>query len=159
MSHLLAIVSFLLLHLLLAHDIHVSIGEIEVKEERIELVLKTFIDDLQIAVGLTPGEELPEDYTSADDLIEAYLTESYILTLDETVLIPIIEDISASPDAVWITIIFDKADLSDVNKLEIQSTFLTEVYDDQTNLIKVQTEEGLTTKLLNKQKTSLQIEL
>ena len=40
------------------HDIHVSICEIEMSGEQMEVTLKTFLDDLQIAVGLVPGEEL-----------------------------------------------------------------------------------------------------
>ena len=67
---LIAFISFFLFKSDVAyHDIHVSVCDIELEDKNIEVTLKTFLDDLQIAVGLTPGEELPEDYSSAEELI------------------------------------------------------------------------------------------
>ncbi len=159
MSHLLTIVSFLFLVQPAVHDIHISISEIEITDHQVELVLKTFIDDLQQAVGLEPGAELSEDYTSSDELIARYLSKSIHLYANDTPLTPTIDDISASPDAVWITILYDRADLNTIKKIDLTTTFLTEIYDDQTNLIKVASEQGLTTKLLNKKNTSVNIDL
>lgn len=119
----------------LDHDIHVSICDIEVNSDQIELTLKTFLDDLQLAVGLTPGEELPDDYTSADELIGNYLSSSIQLRFGD-MLIPLsINDMTASQDAIWITIVTDLP--KTVSSISITNKFLTELYRDQTNLVNI----------------------
>ena len=120
------------------HDIHVSVCEIDLKEEKGELLLKTFLDDLQMAIGLVPGEELPEDYTSADEMIDSYIQKSIKLTVGGEGVPLVLEDISTSGiEAVWITYRLDKTLDSPLEELKIENSLLTEVYNDQTNLIKV----------------------
>ena len=131
------------------HDIHVSICEIEVLSQKVEITVKTFIDDLQLAVGLTPGEEVPDDYTSAEEMIEMYLKESMVFSLSNNLLDLKIDDISASDDAVWITLTADIVQ-SPSSMLSFSSTFLTEIYDDQTNIVNIKINDQKKTFSLNK---------
>ena len=119
----------------LDHDIHVSICEVEVSKDKMELTLKTFLDDLQIAVGLVPGQELPENYRGAEELIKEYIDQSIQISISEEPLTLNVEDIASSPEAIWITIVSDFP--TDFSSLVISNTFLTEVYDDQTNLVNI----------------------
>ena len=136
------------------HDIHVSICEIEMSGEQMEVTLKTFLDDLQIAVGLVPGEELPSDYTSADELIETYISESIQIAADDDQLDLEIKDIASSPEAVWITITARHP--IPVKELFITNTFLTEVYNDQTNLINIKYGNQKDSFILNGKKQQAQ---
>lgn len=136
------------------HDIHVSICEIDVLEDRLELTLKTFLDDLQLAVGLTPGAELPEDYTSADELIASYIHQSIKIGYDNALLPLEIKDIAASPDAVWITITTSRP-MKD-RKLSLTTTFLTEIYNDQTNLVNIKHGKKKDSFILNGKKRQVQ---
>ena len=133
------------------HDIHVSVLEIDLEEQKIELTLKTFLDDLQIAVGLTPGEEVPSDYTSAEELISEYVMTSVQLAIDGQQLELLEEDISASTEAVWITY-KAKVDKKDPSNIVLNSTFLTEVYDDQTNLVNINHAGSKKSFILNQKK-------
>ena len=141
------------------HDIHISVNEIEINDNKLELVLKTFLDDLQIAVGLESGAEVPEGYTSSDELIAKYISETISINHNGTNVPLSIDDISASPNAVWITLYSD--DHLDLTKglLEFHSTFLTEVYNDQNNMLKVATSSGMRSGILDGQKTHLTVEL
>jgi len=38
------------------HDIHIGVCDIKIEDTSVEVTIKTFIDDLQIAVGLEPGQ-------------------------------------------------------------------------------------------------------
>lgn len=140
------------------HDIHVSICEIEIKEEKVEILLKTFLDDLQLAVGLTPGEEVPEDYSSADQMIHEYLAQTMVLKIGATTVQPVIEDISASTDAVWITLVSDLQSTEQYN-VSFSNSFLTELYSDQTNIVNIKMDGEKKTYSLNRKKTDIIYEI
>lgn len=131
------------------HDIHVSICDIEVHQEKVEITVKTFIDDLQIAVGLTPGEEVPDNYTSANEMITSYIENSMILSLSKEDVHLEITDISASNDAVWITLSANNVTPM-TGTLSFSSSFLTEIYDDQTNIVNIKIADEKKTFSLNK---------
>jgi hypothetical protein len=138
------------------HDIHVSVCEIDLKQDEGELLLKTFLDDLQLAIGLVPGEELPDDYTSADVLIDSYIQENIKLTIGGEYIPLVLEDISTSGlEAVWITYRLDKTLQNPPEDFRIENSLLTEVYSDQTNLIKVTYGDGRKTFTMDRKKKSV----
>ena len=132
------------------HDIHVSICEIDIENEAVEITIKTFLDDLQIAVGLTPGEAIPEGYTSSDELIKSYLSDVFALSVNKKKVTLTIDDISAAQDAVWITI---EGKLDDhIKSIGLDNSFLTELYRDQTNLVHIKVNGEKKSYTLNKKK-------
>ena len=140
------------------HDIHVSITEIEIMENKVEITVKTFLDDLQLAVGLVPGTELPEDYTSSDELIQEYLESTLRLNFDENEHAFNISDISSANDAVWISLDLDNYS-STPAKVSLESSFLTDVYDDQTNIVNIKTNGNKESFILNKKRKLISYEL
>lgn len=118
------------------HDIHVSVCDIEVEGSQIEITFKTFLDDLQSAMGLIPGEDLPARYTSSDEMISDYILSTNNLKINDKNGQLTIVSIDASADAVWITIKSNEVS-DEIIKLEWSSTFLTELYDDQTNIVNI----------------------
>lgn len=138
------------------HDIHVSICEIDMRKETVKLIIKTYLDDLQLAMGLSPGEELPTGYTSSDELIADYINASLSITEGDQIIKYEIKSIDASTDAVWINCEIAQP-LS--SSFAISNTFLTELYDDQTNIVKIIQSSGRTTQMMDKKKTLMIIEL
>ncbi len=137
------------------HDIHLSICDIEIKEDHISLTLKTFLDDLQLAVGLVPGAEIPKNYSSADEMIAKYISTSIHIQLGDQPVTFVLEDISGSVDAVWITVRVDKNKQS--GKLKFTSSFLTELYKDQTNLVNVRNGKEKKSFILDKKKHEFEV--
>ena len=87
-----------------AHDIHVSVSDIIFKDKTVEITIKTYLDDLQLAMGLEPGAALPAGYSSAEELIGLYIQEQIQFSIDNKEIPLIPSEIDASNDAVWITI-------------------------------------------------------
>ena len=143
---------------LCAHDLHVSVCDIELQDETVEITFKTFLDDLQLAMGLHPGEELPETYTSAEEMIENYIQSSIRLDIDGEEKQLKIETLDASQESVWITMVLNVNNTSP-KQLQIESTFLTEVYNDQTNIINLKKGDKKKSFILNKKKNLVNYEI
>ena len=117
------------------HDIHVSVCDIVEKSEdsSVEVSLRIFYDDLLNAVGLTIGEELPEDYTGSDDLIERFVNKHLSIQLNgKKVLLNYQESISYPP-AVWTTFTIKVDD--PITEIEVNNTILLDLFDDQVNMV------------------------
>jgi hypothetical protein len=117
------------------HDVHISKCEIqEIKGEgKLELQISIFYDDLLTAVGLTMGEELPEDYKSSDELIEKFINSHLIIEINGVEKpLDYIESFSYPP-AVWTTLEIDQKE--DIRELKIKNTILLDQFDDQKNII------------------------
>jgi hypothetical protein len=144
---------------LFAHDIHVSVSEIELSESTIEITIKTFIDDLQLALGLTPGEELPANYTSAEELIESYLNKKMKLSINGKMEVLKIKRMDSSIDkSVWITL--EKMRPSHpIKTLHIDSEFLIEQFSDQANLFNLKNGDQKEYVNLNRKKNNHEFQI
>lgn len=117
------------------HDVHVSVCDIIEKTEgsELEVSVRVFYDDLLKAVGLQAGEELPEDYTGSDDLIEKFIIKHLSISINGN-LVPLkyLESVSYPP-AVWTTF---KVELSDpISEIEVKNSIMIDVFDDQVNMV------------------------
>jgi hypothetical protein len=119
------------------HDIHVSICDMTYKEGKgqIEVSIKVFYDDLLNAVGLKPGEELPENYTNADELIEAFINKNIQVRVNGEEKVLKYEESHSYPPAVWST--FSIAHSGDVNQIHMKNSILTDLFDDQVNMVNI----------------------
>lgn len=119
-----------------AHDIHVSVTDVEIKEDgEVEITVKVFLDDLMQSVGLELGAELPDDYTSSDDLIIKFLSDNFSVIINGDVLEYELDDATPSSPAVWITLVGKLTE--DVVTIEINNKILIEQFDDQSNMVNV----------------------
>jgi hypothetical protein len=140
------------------HDIHVSVSEVDLSTNKAEMIVKTYIDDLQKAVGLEGGE-VPADYSSADEMIAEYLQKSISIQIDGKPIQFDLKELSASTDAVWITLQSKSEMLSPPKEIQFSSSFLTEVYNDQTNVVNIRWSTGKNSMLLNRKNNSQTLEL
>jgi hypothetical protein len=117
------------------HNIHLSKCEINEtdKNGKIELSVSIFYDDLLSAVGLTVGEELPADYNSSDDLIQAFINENLILEINGITKVLKYVDSYSYPPAVWTTFEVDQKE--EIKEFKIKNTILLNQFDDQKNIV------------------------
>ena len=122
----------------MTHDIHLSVTEITKEEDKIEVVIKIFYDDLQAAMGLVPGEELPDTYSGAEDLISEYISKNFVLKLNDQLLdLQLSESVALLP-AIWNTFTIGNFNWSDNgNSLEIKNQLMINLFDDQKNIVKI----------------------
>lgn len=131
------LILFSLLSPFMEHDLHVSVCDMTYKEDKgkIEVSIKVFYDDLLSAVGLQPGEELPENYTSADELIEAFINENIQVRVNGEEKTLNYEESHSYPPAVWTT--FSIPHSGNVNQIHMKNSILTDLFDDQVNMVNI----------------------
>tara|TARA_Y100000385_G_scaffold285797_1_gene346439 strand:- start:1963 stop:2361 length:399 start_codon:yes stop_codon:yes gene_type:complete len=103
----------------------------------IEVISKIFLDDLQTSMGLTPGEELPEDYKGADDLIQRFIDKSLIIYVNEKPLNLKLAKTEAALPAVWVTFTANKIEWRDTNVFSVDNKIMTDLFEDQKNIFKI----------------------
>lgn len=119
------------------HDLHLSVCEIKtIEQNQFEIKIKIFYDDLQASMNLTPGEELPKKYKGADDLINKFVQKNFSIFIDDQKkVLEYVKSEAASP-AVWTTLKL-KNEVRLNSKIKIQNSIMTNLYDDQVNIINV----------------------
>ena len=127
----------LLFGILDEHDIHLSVTEVKSEGEGIEVVSKIFLDDLQMSMGLVPGEELPDDYVGADELIQRFINKNLVIRLnDEIVELTLFQTEAALP-AIWATFKAEKVEWQSQNILIVENFIMTDLFKDQKNIFKI----------------------
>lgn len=124
-----------------AHDLHVSYGNLGVEESLALLQLRIFKDDLEEALERLSGQDdlLMEVSPEMDALFLRYLEARFTLEAGGDALSPVIvgsgyDELDREP--VWTyQIRFDAP--APVRRLRITNTLLFEVFDDQRNVVRV----------------------
>lgn len=133
----------------LEHDIHVSVTDIDISESGvIDVTVKVFLDDLMNSLGLEPGAELPDDYSSSDELIKKFMEDNISLVLNggEPIVLTL-EDTTPSMPAVWINMSGKFTEQVDAIKLE--NKILVELFEDQSNMVNIEVEGKKYSELLD----------
>lgn len=135
------ILSFFL-SIVLAHPIHVSVTEImfDEKERELEIIARIFIDDLESSIQHAKHQsELkllePSGGVTTDQLVKEYLEPRFKITLDgkEQRIKYLGYEIEGEAILCYIQV-------SNVKKwriIEVLNSVITELYDDQSNLVHV----------------------
>lgn len=133
----------------LEHDIHVSVTDIDIsKSGDIDVTVKVFLDDLMNSLGLEPGAELPDDYSSSDELIKKFMEDNISLVLNGGEPIALaLEDTTPSMPAVWINMSGKFTEQVDAIKLE--NKILVELFEDQSNMVNIEVEGKKYSELLD----------
>jgi hypothetical protein len=131
------IFSFLIL-LFSAHPIHVSITEITLdeKERELEIIARIFVDDLETSIRKANDQpELKLLGSSTDQLVWKYLESRFRISLDGRMQKVKYLGHEIEGDAILCYI-----QVSNVKKwkeIEVMNSMITELYDDQSNLVHV----------------------
>ena len=140
-----------------SHPFYVSICQIDFNKEHqtLEISVKTFVNDLLFALkeGGSPelflGEERENE--KADDYIYDYLKRNLKIKVNgKTVSYSFIGK-ELETDVVWSYLEIEG--VTELNKIEVECSVLTEVFESQSNIIQVNDGTGIRNLLLSKRKT------
>ena len=119
-----------------AHPIHVSVCNIEIKEEKTEIFLKLFQDDFLLAMEHNFGKLI--DLNQANDpetlgLIKKYLFSSFHILMNkkDTLRLEYLRS-EINEEAVWF---YFECSTPREKKIKIHNTIFLDIYMDQTNLV------------------------
>jgi hypothetical protein len=123
------------------HPLHLSVMEIahDQKEKELEITLRVFIDDLQSAIRNKLNQEdldiLHPANTTSDKLIWEYLQPHLSVQLDgkrQT-----IKYLGHEADADALTFYIQVQPVKTWKTIEIKNSILTELFEDQSNLVNI----------------------
>ena len=151
------LLSLLLITFILpAHQFHVSKATLRyvAEREQVQLELHVFLDDLEKALEEAGTPKLyigtDNEMPQAPRHIAAYLEKHFKLTWNGTPL-PVGMlgyELSDDMQALWI---YGQAKTQeDLQNISVQNSILTEVFDDQKNIVKVEAGEKTTTLLTSR---------
>lgn len=130
------------------HEFHLSNSELSYKSSsaEIQLSLKIFIDDLESALAARgiEGLHIGTEKESEESIIYVgeYLSDAFkITTASDTLEAEIIgTELSADLSALWCYIKFPIE--SGCSQIKVTNTILTELFNDQKNILSFKTESG-----------------
>jgi hypothetical protein len=135
----------------------VSICQIDFNKEHqtLEISVKTFVNDLLLALkeGGSPelflGEERENE--KADDYIYDYLKRNLKIKVNGKAVSYSFIGKELETDVVWSYLEIEG--VTELNKIEVECSVLTEVFESQSNIIQVNDGTGIRNLLLSKRKT------
>jgi hypothetical protein len=145
------------------HDFHVCITQIthNPKAATLEITVKIFTDDLERTIRTLTGEELrlgdPRESPKADDLMFEYLHNRLQIATDQQARTYKWIGKEVENDVVWCYLEVDNA--HKFNTIDITNRILTEIFDDQSNLVHVEVNGATTSMIMDKNKLSGRITL
>lgn len=140
------------------HPMHVSVTEIEMdeKEKRLEIMMRVFIDDLELT--LREHYKQPEldildpKGQSLDRLMEAYLKSRFRVSLDSKP--QVVKYLGHERDHEALIFYIEVEKVKKWKAIQVQNSIITEIYDDQSNLVHVTVGETVRSLRLTRTKPS-----
>lgn len=130
---------FIFFSSLLFHPVHVSLGSLDYDEEKasFSLFLKLFSDDLENDCRLMKNDATlqlyDEDFMPSREIIEEYLDSRLLIEADGKRLTAILGEMAGDAEEVRINVKYEYA--GDSRKFRIVNKIMTDLFDDQANLL------------------------
>ncbi len=123
------------------HDFHVSKTSVHYNNtnQSLEVTLHIFIDDLELAM-IAQGMErtfiaTAEEHMQADELIHRYLQSVFSVKVNGQPVSFSFLGKEESEDLIAIWCYLEGKDIDEPNEVLIQNSVLTDIYDDQKNMV------------------------
>ena len=137
------------------HKFYDSLTDIEYNNEssRLEISSKYFIDDLELALGLEPNQHItmPMD-ESLLPMISRYMGDHLIITPNESNCAYKLLGYELEDDVVWIYLESDEIPV--FTSIRVTASQLTEVFDQQQNIVHVSNGDVIQSLFLRKEKVT-----
>jgi hypothetical protein len=124
------------------HPIHVSVTEIEhdEKDKRLEIMMRVFIDDLELTLRNKlnqPDLDIlePKNGLTVDQMVSDYLKERFKITLDGK--LQKINYLGHEREDEAFIFYIEVSNVKKVKTIEVKNDIITEMHDDQSNLVHV----------------------
>ena len=144
------------------HKYYVSVTEINYnqKTEQLEISLKLFNDDWQNALDYRLGKPVnlgsENEYQKLDSLVSAYLFDNFKIEVNEEEKKLHIIGSEIEGEATWIYMYADE--VKTINSIEIKNKLLTEMFDEQRNVVQLTYGKINKSALLTKSRSSKKFE-
>ena len=144
------------------HKFYVSVTEISYnqKAEQLEISLKVFNDDWQNALDHRLGQPVllgsKNEYPKIDSLVKSYLFDGFAINVNEQNKRLQIIGSEIEGEATWIYMYVD--DVKNVKSIEIKNKLLTEMFDEQRNVVQLNFGGNNKSALLTKSRSSKKFE-
>jgi hypothetical protein len=141
-----------------AHKFYLSLTEIHIREDKkaVEISMRIFPDDLDRAIEMTRGVNprilTKFEHDSADAWIMEYLARNFFVRINGKQIHCSFLGKEAESDAVWCYL---EAPLPGTpDNIQVQNTLLTEIFQDQKNIIQVYYKEYNRGALLDRNRST-----
>ena len=147
------------------HDFHLSKTEIyhNQKTQSLEITMHIFIDDLELAISQAQGALLrltsSEDDKQTDASIFDYLQSEFAIWINAKKMEFTYLGKEESEDLIAFWIYLEATGVSDIEEIQIKNSILTEVYNDQKNMVSLETPDYRKFFLLDQAKTEAALKL
>ncbi|MEM9836984.1 MAG: DUF6702 family protein [Bacteroidota bacterium] len=141
------------------HDFHVSKTTVRyvAEREQVQIEMHIFLDDLELALSeagspklyIGTDKEMPQTATH----IARYLEKNFRINWNGTPLPIGLLGFELSDDLQALWIYAQAKTRAPLESIEIENAFLTEIYDDQKNMVKIEAGSKRTTLLLSRDRT------
>lgn len=143
-----------------AHEFHVSTTEIEYAPDReqVQITIHLFIDDLELALMAAGAPKLyigtPDEMQQTSQHLSRYLEKNFRLSWNQQYLPTGMLGYEISDDMQALFVYLSANTKQPMQHIQVENTVLTEIYDDQKNIVKVRGKQGKkrTTFLLSRDK-------
>jgi hypothetical protein len=138
------------------HPMHVSVTEIEMndKEKRLEIMMRVFIDDLEVTLRRNfkqPTLDVIEPKgQTLDELMQSYLKTKFQVTLDGKP--QVVKYLGHERDHEAFVFYIEVEKVKKWKAIQVQNSIITEIYDDQSNLVHVTVAETVRSLRLTRTK-------
>ena len=145
------------------HDFHVSVTQINcnTQSQTVEITIKLFTDDLEQSIKSLGGGDLrlgdAREAANADYLIMEYLRNRFTLQLDGKPVVLTWVGKEVEVDALWCYL--EVPQIAHCASMEIGSRILTEIFEDQANVIHITCNAKNKSLFLSKNSLSGQVSL
>ena len=124
-----------------AHKFYVSVTHVNYaeKDDAIQITTRIFIDDLEAVLleryGVKTKRATPEETTLANDYIEKYLKTKLLIRLNQETRVYDFLGKRYDNDVVICYLEIPQVNMPDFNSIEIQNEILTDLFEEQQNLV------------------------
>lgn len=131
-----------------AHEFHVSTTNVEYTPDReqVQITMHIFIDDLELALTAAGAPKLyigtPDEMQQTSQHLSRYLEKNFRLTWNQLYLPTGMLGYEVSEDMQALYIYLSGNTKQPMQQIQVENTVLTEIYDDQKNIVKVRSEQG-----------------
>jgi hypothetical protein len=140
------------------HKFYVSLVQMDYNEKNssFEITMKIFTDDLENALkersGLLLKLGTPDELPATDSILSAYISENFRLDVNGKELKYQYLGKEVELDVTWCYL--EVSGVHSVEKIKVTDRMLTELFENQSNLIKIKYRDKESAALLNRNKLS-----
>ncbi|MFV8224853.1 DUF6702 family protein [Christiangramia aquimixticola] len=140
------------------HETYLSVTEIEYKSEKnsLQVISRVFIDDMENVLSKRYGKEVSlsykQDLKTHKNLLQKYFSKKLVVIVEGK---PVeLKLLGSKFDADQIVLFLEGVDINSFKKVEIENLLLTDLFDNQKNIVHVKKGDNIESMLLMKDKSS-----